>query len=248
MKKISIFLICTILLSACSMTVNEFLGITPTPTVPPPPTQTNIPTDTPIFTPTVPTPTFTLTPTLVGQKTKTSTPEFTPTELILSPVPLTVLPSQTPVIFLLQTPIPGFLKILVSDAEFYKRKECLPLSVKFTVQVDKPSNVAFVVLFVRFKSKVSGVTSKWTSIPMQSVGVGTYEYVLSASDMKAVDSFENAWVEYQIVSTDANIMQVGKTDIFSERLALLNCVPSPTPVASMTASVTPNVTDTALTP
>jgi hypothetical protein len=53
-------------------------------------------------------------------------------------------------------------------------------------------------------------------------------------EMKAVNSFENAWVQYQIVATDSNSKQVGKTDVFSERLTLLECVPTPIPAASLT--------------
>jgi hypothetical protein len=234
MKKISILLILAILLSSCSMTVNEFLGITPTPTIPPPPTQTNVPAAIPTFTPTIPTPTFTITPTLIGVTTKTSTPEFTPTEIVPLPLPVTALPTLTPISLLPQVAMPGFIKVLVSDAEFFKGKDCQPVSVKITVQVANPKQVAFVVLFVRFKSKVTGATSRWTSIPMQSIGVGTYAHDLTPLEMKSVDSFDNSWVQYQIVSTDTNIMQVGKTDIFGDRLTLSTCVPTPVPTETLT--------------
>jgi hypothetical protein len=230
MKKNSILLIFVVLLSACSMTVSDFLGIPPTSTVAPTFTITNTPTDAPTFTPTVPTPTFTVTPTLIGLKTKTSTPDFTPTQLSPTPLGVTLLPSVTPILFITQVPMKGFVTVSVSAEEFYKGKECLPASVKFTAQVVDPPNVAFVLLFVRFKSKQSGATSEWTnSIAMQSVGVGTYTHDLFPLEMKAVDSFENAWVQYQLVSLDSNSKQLGKTDIFSERLTLLECVGTPTP-------------------
>jgi hypothetical protein len=232
MKKISILLIFAVLLSACSMTVSQFLGIPSTPTAVPTFTMTNIPTDAPTFTPTVLTPTFTTTPTLVGLKTKTSTPDFTPTQLAV-----TMLPSATPISLATQVPMPGFLSISVSDEQFYKGKDCLPTSVKFTVQVADPANTAFVVLFVRFNSKQTGTTSKWTSITMQSIGVGTFAHDLIPSEMKAVDLFENAWVQYQLVATDAHSNQLGKTDIFSEKLTLLECVPTPVPTASITPTV-----------
>jgi hypothetical protein len=57
---------------------------------------------------------------------------------------------------------------------------------------------------------------------------------LVPSEMKAVDLFENAWVQYQLVVTDANSNQIGKTDVFSERLTLLECVPTPVPTESVT--------------
>jgi len=90
---------------------------------------------------------------------------------------------------------------------------------------------------VRFKSSQSGATSDWTSITMQNIGVGTFSHDLIPSEMKAVDSFENAWVQYQLVATDVNSNKVGKTGIFDERLTLLECVSTPTPTASITPTV-----------
>lgn len=241
MKKIPILLIFAVLLSACSMSVNEFFGFTPTATTVPTSTITSTPTDVPTFTPTVPTPTFTATPTMVGLMAKTSTPAFTPTQLVLTPL-ITLQPSATPLVIVSQVPMKGFVKISVSGKEFYKGKVCQPVSVKFSVQVADPSSVSFVVLFVRFKSKQSGATSEWTSIPMQGTDVpGAFTHELLPLEMKSLDSFENAWVQYQIVSTDANSKQVGRSDIFSERLTLLECDPA----TFLTVSITPTVTPTA---
>jgi hypothetical protein len=134
----------------------------------------------------------------------------------------------------------GFVSVSVSDAVFYKGKECLPVSVKFTAQVADAANVAFVVLFVRFKSKQTATTSEWTSIEMQRGPIpGFFIHDLIPLEMKAVDGFENAWVQYQLVATDSNSNQLGRTDIFDERLSLLNCVVTPTP--SSTATLTPFV-------
>jgi hypothetical protein len=232
MKKNLILLICTVLLSACSMTVGQFFGAPPTPT--PAFTITNTPTDKPTFTPTVPTPTYTLTPTLVGLKTKTSTPVFTPTQLLLTPLGMTAMSSETPISLVTQVPMEGFVSVSVSDEVFYKGKQCLPVSAKFTAQVASPGNAAFVVLFVRFKSKQSGATSEWTSITMQNMGAGTFVHNLVPMEMKAVDLFENAWVQYQFVATDVNSKEVGRTDIFSERLTLSVCVTTSTPTVTIT--------------
>ena len=133
----------------------------------------------------------------------------------------------------------GFVYVRVSDQAFYKGTACQPVSVKFTVQVADPGTAAFVVLFVRFKSKLTGSTSKWTSITMekQTIGAGTFIHDLLPSEMKAVDSFENAWVQYQVVSTDANSNQIGKTEIFGERLTLLECDPESPPTATMTLTL-----------
>ncbi len=238
MKKIYPLLIIILVLSACSMSVDKFLGVQRT--------ETSIPasitltfTDVPTLTPTVPSPTFTTTPTMMGQKKITDTPYSTPTPLILTPLGVTLLPSLTPFALVPQVAIPGFVLVSVSDQVFYKGKDCLPNSVQFKVQVAEPAKVSFVLLFVRFKSKVTGVTSEWAdSIAMQTIGGGTYIHDLITQEMKAVDYFENAWVQYQIVSTDSNSKTVGKTAVFDERLTLLECVP-PTPVPTM--SLTPTM-------
>jgi hypothetical protein len=233
MKKVSLLLIFAVLLSAaCSISVEQFLGTPPTSTAAP--VITNTPTNIPTITPTVPTPTFTLTPTMVGLKTKTSTSEVTPTQLLLTQPGVTTLPSETPAVLITPVSTEGFISIAVSSEQFYKGKGCLPVSVKFTVQAADPANAAFVTLFVRFKSKKTDAKSEWTSIAMQSIGAGTFTHDLISSEMKAVDSFENAWVQYQIVSSDTNSKQLGKTDVLGERLTLLECVPTLTPTASVT--------------
>jgi hypothetical protein len=173
----------------------------------------------------------------VGLKTKTSTPDSVLTELPLTPPDDGLLFSATPISLVTQVPIPGFTSISVSEEQFYKGKVCLPASVKFTAQVSDPATAAFVTLFVRFKSKQTGVKSEWTSILMQNIGAGTFTHDLVASEMKAVDSFKNPWVQYQIVSTDSNAKQIGKTEVFSERLTLWECVLTPTPTASITPTV-----------
>jgi hypothetical protein len=232
MKKKYFLLLYAVLISSCS-----FLSTVP-PTVGP--IFTSSPTNVPTSTPTVPTPTFTLTPSLVALNTKTSTPDFTFTPTLLMDTPS---PTMTALVLVTNVPIPGFVNISVSDKEFYKGKKCLPNSVKFNVQVANPAGTSYVVLFVRFKSKVGDIASRWTSITMQPIGAGTYQYELTSDVMKAVDLFENAWVQYQLVATDADSVEVGHTDIFSEKLTLLECVPTltPSPLLSPSPTVTPTV-------
>ena len=226
MKKVSVFLICAMLFSSCSMTVEQFF-LVPVTTSTPTATFTNTPTDIPSATPTVPTPTYTVTPTLAGQKTATRTPDFTPT--IVSETPLFLL---TPNTVTPSVEMKGFVSATVSGTAFYKTAECEPVSVKFTAQVGDPINAAFVVLFVRFKSRQTGATSEWTSIAMQSLGAGTFTHDLLPEEMKGVDSFKNAWVQYQFVATNSKTREIGRTAIFSEILTLLECEP-PTAAPSL---------------
>ncbi len=219
MKKIYTFLICAILSTSCSLTVEQIFLIpadTPTPAL----TLTNTFTAVPTFTPVTPTLTFTLTPTLVGQRTATFTPESTPTPLLLN----TFTPTMQ---------MDGFISVLVSQREFYKGTKCQPVSVEFTAQVADPNEAKFVALFVRFKSRNSGSISDWTSITMQTNGAGTFVHELYSDEMKGVALFRNPWVEYQFVAVDANAREVGRTEIVKENLSMLDeCDSTPTPSAT----------------
>jgi len=133
----------------------------------------------------------------------------------------------------------GFVTVFTSKTEFYKAGVCQPTSVKFTAQVSNAAATAFVVLFVRFKSKQTGATSDWTSITIKTIGAGTYVHDLVAEEMKSVDSFNDSWVQYQFVATDSKLHEIGRTDIVSESLSVLQCIPTPTasPLASPTQLV-----------
>jgi hypothetical protein len=226
MNKNYIILACAILFSACSV-FNSGAAATLAPPL------TNTPTQAPSATPTVPTPTFTSTPTLiVFPKTDTPIPDATLAQIINTPLSLFAPNTLTP-----GPKMKGFISVRVSEKEFYKGNKCQPASVMFTAQVSEPARSAYVVLFVRFKSKRSEVTSEWTSITMDTKGAGTFIHELTSDEMKGVASFQNPWVQYQLVTTQANTREIGRTDIFSERLALLECKPTPTPQISLTATV-----------
>jgi hypothetical protein len=229
MKRTYLSLVCIFLISACSMSVEEIFLI-PTKTLTPTLTSTITPTNIPTFTATIVTPTFSLTPTLAGQRTPTLTLEPT----------LTVKPSETPVPPTLTSTVAmqGFVTVFTSRADFFKAGICEPTSVKFTAQAANAAGTAFVVLFVRFKSRQTGATSEWTSITMQRLNPGTFVHDLVASEMKGVDSFPNAWVQYQLVATDSKTNEIGRTAIFDERLSVLNCVPTPT-LSAIPATSTP---------
>jgi hypothetical protein len=230
MKNLIILLLCSIVVAACSV-----LSPGPTPTLAP--TLTNTRTPAPSATATVPTQTFTNTPTLiVAPRTNTPTADTSITQTVATPLVLITPDTVTP-----SPKMTGFISVLVSEKEFYKGKKCEPSSVNFTAQVSEPGRSAYVVLFLRFKGKRSGVTSVWTSLKMNSKGAGTFSYDLTSDEMIGVASFSsNPWVEYQLVTTESNTHEIGRTDIFSERLSLLDCRPELTPQISATpATSTP---------
>ena len=224
MKKIYAITLFSIMLLSCSLNM-----LLPGGNSTPVPTDTNTPTELPSLTPTVPTLTFTPTPPLVGVRTHALTPTITPTSTQPTETSIFLVTPDTP------TPgveMKGFVSVNISSKEFFKGAECQPTSVKFVAQVADSAGTAFVVLFVRFKSKQTGTNSEWTSIGMSTIGAGTFTYELTPDEMIGVDSFENPWVQYQFVATNADANEIGRTGIFSERLSLLECVPTPSPSPS----------------
>ncbi len=231
MKKMILSLFIALMLSACSITALEQLLLPPTVTPPPTLVPSETPTDIPTPTPVTPTLTYTSTPTLIGFRTATPTPGASPTSTALTPFNMITPDTATPSVVMT-----GFVAVFISTEEFYK-KGCEPGSVKFTGQVAKPAETIFVVLFVRLKSKQTGNSSEWTSIGMQPLGNGTFAHDLVPDEMKSLDLYKNAWVEYQLVGTNLDAKEMGRTAIFSEKLTLLNCSPTATPTVDPTPTV-----------
>jgi hypothetical protein len=232
MKKPNLILILAFILSACSFSASQLPGA-PAQVATVTPTRVLSPTPTASVTPTLPTPTFTLTPTMIGYKSPTPTPEdtFTPTiTLTLTNIFSDVTPfTPTP-----NVKMDGFDSIVASSNVFYLGKGCDPISVKFTAQTTHKAKANFVVLFVRLGSKTSDAKSAWTSITMVNEGADIFTHVLVPDEIRAVSSYENPWVQYQLVATTIAGKEVGRTGIFAEYLSLLRCAPTPTPTITLT--------------
>lgn len=220
MKKIFISIISALITLSCLFEMFSPISATPTPAS----TSTNTSTPQPTFTPVTPTLTFTLTPTLSGIRTATSTPEITETATLSSVTPFSLLtPSIVPTeIFNMQ----GFVFVNVSTTEFYKNRECEPSFVKITAQAGLP-DTAYVLLFTRFKSLTAERASKWTKFDMYTIGAGTYVYEVYTDQMLEDAYFQNAWLEYQIVATNTVGKEIARTDIFKEKVKMSTCVPTP---------------------
>ncbi|GAB1471086.1 hypothetical protein MASR2M66_19640 [Chloroflexota bacterium] len=218
-KQTSLLLpILSIILFACVIGPQTPSVATDPPTLEP--TQADTSTPQPTETPVLPTATFTSTPTLVGYKTATPTPLVTETLTGLLFIPNTSLPPVK---------MEGFISVTASLNEIYKARGCVPSMVRITAQVANPTKAAYVLLFIRFKSLIAERASKWTVIEMTELGAGTYFHDLSSDQMLEDKYFETSWIEYQIVSTIKNGRELGRTDIFAERLKMLECKPGGTP-------------------
>lgn len=222
MKRLYALLLGTVLSFACS--VGGFsLGSIATAT--PAATSTNTYTPVPTATPVTPTLTFTSTPTLIGLKSPTPTLEFSATPLASgTPLELVTPNTLTPTL-----QMEGFIAVRASVTEFYKGRQCDPSFVTFSAQVLERDRVGYVLLFVRFRGINSGNTSEWTSIPMNSIGAGTYVYDLYSDAIKNEPFYTTAWVDYQFVATTSDATEIGRTSIFKERLKMLPCTATSTP-------------------
>lgn len=220
MKKIFISIISAFITFGCLFEMFIPTSATPTPVH----TSTNTQTPQPTLTPVTPSLTFTLTPTLSGIRTPTSTPDVTETATLSSVTPFSLLtPSIIPTeIFNMR----GFVFVNNSTNEFYKNRECEPSFVKITAQTGL-SDTAYVLLFTRFKSLTAERVSKWTKFDMYTIGAGTYVYDVYSDEMLEDAYFQTAWLEYQIVATNVSGKEIGRTDIFKERVKMLTCVPTP---------------------
>jgi hypothetical protein len=217
MKKIYIFFFTSLMTVSCALQMFA-PNATPTPAA----TSTNTSTPRPTLTPVTPSLTFTSTPTLSGFRTPTSTQESTQTAIASTFTPFAQFTPSTPTeIFNMQ----GFVFVNISGPQFYKGRLCQPAFVKITAQAGL-SNTAHVLLFARFKSLKSETASEWTSIEMETIGGGTYVHDLYTDEMQEDEIFyQDNWVEYQIVATNSAGTEIGRTDIFKEKVKSLVCVP-----------------------
>lgn len=221
MKTFIPLLLFSLFLSSCT-----WGPFAPAATQTPAPTQTDTATPAPTATPVLPTQTFTLTPTLVGIKTFTPTPENTATpEVTNTPFVIPTL-ADTPTLSIPK--MEGFASVSISSNEIYKALGCEPSRVHITAQVDNSSQVEYVLLFARFKSLKAERVAKWSTFQMDPIGAGTYVFDLSSDQMREDAYFTTSWIEYQIVSTTRSGREVGRTDIFKERLKMLECKIEPT--------------------
>lgn len=221
-RKLPLIIFFMLFLPACALGPS-LSPATPTATEAPTniPTETNTLTPEPSKTPVLPTKTFTLTPTLIGYKSATPSPLVTETPDGLGFSPNTMLPPVQ---------MEGFSYVNTSLQEIYKAKRgCEPFVTRVNVQVTKPDQVKYVLLFIRFKSFQTDRESRWTQIKMTNVGGGRFIHDLSSDQMLEDEFFESSWLEYQIVSTLEDGTKLGGTDIFSERLKMLGCRPGGEP-------------------
>ena len=205
-----------VLILACSLSQ---LPIPAIPTLPPLVTPLTFPTST--ASPLIP-PTYTLTPTLIGQK-----PSPVPTD---TPLPSATFSAQTPKAgptvlgpAISPTIIPGgtgFDVVELSTSQLFIGS-CGKQEVQFTAQVTYPDKIESVVLFLRLRNKATGEDTGWDrGTAMDYQGEGRYTHTLHASSL---GDYTNTWVVYQLVGTDDEQAVRARSPIYPESLTLMKC-------------------------
>lgn len=223
MRRAGLILLLSLLLGGCSFSdITKLLPAAATP-VPPGPSPTATvyaaPTDTPTVTPTLPTATFTGTPTMIY-------PNGTP------PPTLTFTPPATQLLFTTQSATPAlpplsasgpFTAILVPGNQLMWGG-CEPSSIKATVKVQPGIPVAVVTMWLRLQDVTSGETTAWGGgAIMNKEGGGVFTYTLTAKNFTHYREFGRAWGQYQFVASDARLTRLGASSTYLSSLTIARC-------------------------
>ncbi len=196
----------------------DTLAPSSTPTMTSTPTRTPRPTVTTTFTPSptilhfptqdpsLPTATFVPIPIFIGAET--STPFV---------IPNLTNPTET-------NPGAGFVSVTVSPNKIYWGV-CKNNKTTITAVVEDRHEVLSVVIFVRVKSAKKEDYTPWTTGDvMAGHGDGSYTYVLRGSAIYGRNHYRDSWVHFQLVATNAEGEEVGRTQIYTESIALSPCM------------------------
>ena len=220
MKKIISSLALIFVLTGCSM--NDVVALIATPTSPPVATSTPAavvtPSYTPSITPTQPTPTFTVTPTLFGAD---------PGEDALPT--LILIPTATPAP---QTSFFGgdtsssLVSLSVSDSILYWGYCDAPHYVDFDVRIANTPRVGYVLLFMRLVDKGGMQSTAWGGgAIMNKVEGGHYTYRIRPGNISYYEEFKDAWIQYQVVVSTFGLRALDRTPAYREDLTLKWCRP-----------------------
>lgn len=197
------------MLASCSMA--DLSPATSTPK----PTSTIYITLTPIDTPT-----NTFTPTLYPSATIVKIATWDPNQPTFTPLPqlANLFPTATS-----SKPGPGFASVSYSPKKIYWGG-CNPNSVSITARVDDVEEVTSVVIFVRVKDLTEEDYTPWTNGDvMLNRGQGEFTTVLYGSKINGHDHYLRSWVYFQLVATNIQGEEIGRTRIYEKAFDMYPC-------------------------
>lgn len=194
-----------------------------------PVTDTSVPTSTPTITYTPSkTPTASVTPTPSPSATIVRIPTQDPNKPTETFIPIPIFignDTATPV--LTSTPIrpgAGFLSISISDKKIFWG-ECTPNKTTITVQVDNPEEIVSVIIFTQVKNMKKEDYTPWTSgNVMYNNFDGSFTYVMVGSEVEGHNHYKNSWVRFQLVATNIEGEEIGRSKIYTEEIDLSPCM------------------------
>ena len=221
MRKLYFVMLLAILLQACSVTTFQEALFPSTNT--PAPTATATVSSTPTITPTASiTPTITASPTIVHfptQDPNLPTATFVPIPIFIGNDTATPVIPPTPI-----RPGPGFLSVSISDNKIFWGN-CTPNKSRITAKVEDPDEVISVVIFTQVKSMKKEDYTPWTTgNVMFNHRDGMFSYTMIGSEIEGHNHYKNSWVRFQLVATNIEGEEVGRTQIYTEVIDLSPCM------------------------
>jgi hypothetical protein len=195
--------------------------------------QVVTPAQTATLVPTLPTSTFTGTPTLIyldptpsmtaeGISTETLSPVLVATETLATISVTNQNITGTPP---LQT-VPKnslFTSIAVSGGRILWGV-CEPSFVKVTAHIDDLTKVHIVTIWLRLANKTTGDTTDWGGgAIMNNDGKGNFAYTLTAKSFSHYREYIDAWGQYQLVASDRNLDRIGASAQYLNNLSVAPC-------------------------
>lgn len=217
-----VLLLVSVLLQGCSGMGNVLFPPSDTPapsataTITVPPTKTPTQTRTPIPTATI---TIVRIPT---QDPNQPTSTFAPIPVIIEGgVTATPMPQNvTPTAF---RPGPGFLSVTVSENKIFWGS-CKHNKTTITAIVEDEEEAFSVVLFTYVRSARRDDSTPWTEgNVMHDHRDGSYTYLMYGSEVEGHNHYKDSWIVFQLVITDIEGNEVGRTRIYDQAIALSPC-------------------------
>ncbi|MFI5305632.1 MAG: hypothetical protein ACHQYP_12660 [Nitrospiria bacterium] len=181
------------------------------------------PTSTNTITPTLPTLTFTYTPTFIylgPSPTIIPTDNITGTPgSIFSPTPTF---TETPPVITI--PQNSLFKTINLSGDHLFWGACEPSSVNITTHIDNLSNIHIVTVWLRLQDKQNGDTTKWSGgAIMNKEGQGNFSYTLTAKSFDRYQDFLNAWGQFQLVASDTVLQRIAGSSQYLNNLTVAKC-------------------------
>jgi len=217
-----------LIFSMTSCSFNDVIALVITPTSIPVdaaiPEATGTPEQTSTITPTQPTPTFTVTPTLLGYKAPPTADVSDNGIPTLTPLPTLTRAPQTNFFGSVSSMIHSLS--VSSDVLYWGYCEGIHY-VDFDVSIATTVRTPYVLLYMRLVDKGGNQSTKWGGgAILKKVSDGQYTYRVRPENISYYDEFKDAWIEYQVIVANGSLETLDRTPVYRNSLSLEWCRPA----------------------